>query len=119
VSSDRDQDHRPRRSVDPLAVDLEHGLAGDHDVELLLAARPVAGFVVRLDQLVARLRRRVGVDAKPGDAERAAHRPPERARDGDAIELVQVGNVEGPGHGGHYHRPSTSSSLARRDRLIP
>jgi hypothetical protein len=50
---------------------------------------------VLLDDLVACVRRRIGVHAEGLDAERASHGPPhQRVRDGDLVELLQADGVE-------------------------
>ena len=71
------EDERPGGRVDRLAVELERRVAGHDDVELLVMAGAVALLVVVLDDLVAGVRARVGVDAE----RRHPHRPPDRAID--------------------------------------
>ena len=80
---------RPGRSLDRLAVDLEAGRARDHHVELLVAPGAVAGLVVGLDHLLARIGG-VAVDPEGGDPERPAHGPPVEPLHRDPLEVVDA-----------------------------
>src|SRR5919198_2655475 len=61
-----EEDARARRRVDGLLAAGEGGAAAQHDVELLVPAGAAAALVVRLDDVLARLRR-VGVDPERAD----------------------------------------------------
>src|SRR5262249_30085590 len=67
-------------------VELEPGPAALHDVELLVLAR----LVVLVDDPVAHLLARPGVDAERPDAEVGPHGTPRLAPVGDLVDLVQL-----------------------------
>src|SRR5207244_11376496 len=78
-------------SVDRFAVDREGGVTGDDRIDLLVAELLLA---VLLDDFVAGVRSRVGVDAECGYAERLAHGlPHECPEDRDPLDLVQAENL--------------------------
>ena len=76
--------------VDLVAVDREARVAGEHDVELLVAARGSRGLRVLLDHILPGGRRRVGVDAEGAHAERVAQRMPEQ-RAADRRDRLELG----------------------------
>ena len=99
-------DHRPGGRIDLLAVDREDGMPGVHEVDLLV---PELLLGVLLDDLVARVRGRVGVDPEGRDAERLAHGlPDERAEHGNALDVLQPQDLHA-----RESRTATSASVAR------
>ena len=80
----------PGRRVDALAVDLEDRLARDDDVELLVTAGARAQLVMGLDDLVAGLGARVGVDRDAGHPQGSANGSPEGPGDGNPVEIVDT-----------------------------
>jgi hypothetical protein len=84
VHARADEHQSPLRRVPPLAVQLEHGVPAQDDVELLVR---VLVLRVLVDHAVARVGRRPGVDAEAGDAEVVPDRP---HRDAPVVELRDV-----------------------------
>jgi hypothetical protein len=107
-----DEDHRPRGSVDLLAVDRERGPAGEDAVELLVPAHERLRLGVLGDDrlsLVARVR----VDPEAADVEVLADRASARAaRQRVLFDLVQVRDDEA-------HRVRSSSSTTGSMRSTP
>src|SRR5581483_10169931 len=97
---------RPPWRVDLLAVDGERRVAANDDVHLF-----VDELRVVLDHLVARVRRRVRVDAERRDPERLPDRlPHERAEDGQPLDVVDAQRL-------HPYVSSVRSSSSRSSRF--
>jgi hypothetical protein len=79
-----DEDERPGRSVQPLAVELEHGATAEDEVELFLIV------VVFGDEAIARGVTRPSVDAERRDAEVMTYGPQSAAAVRDLFKLVQT-----------------------------
>src|SRR5581483_8211465 len=82
------KDERAGGSVDLLAVELEARAARVDEVDLLLLV-VLSGLVVLVDDPVARLAARPGVDPERLDAEVMPHRPPGSAAVADLLDLVE------------------------------
>src|SRR6185312_1548468 len=94
-----DEHHRARGRVDGLRRNRELGMARDHQVQLLLAAGAAAAhLVMALDDLVAGLRGRVGVDPEGAHAEPAPDRPVLHTGGPDPLQVVETGDAEGVAH---------------------
>src|SRR5207302_10553107 len=101
---------RPRRGVRLLAAEREPGPAADDHVQLLVADSLLG---VLLDDPVADLLGRVGVDAEGADPEPPPDRTPlEPLHDRDAVELVEMGNLV-------RHAPRNASSTTGSSRSTP
>src|SRR6185503_11950977 len=86
-----DEDERPRRSVDRLAVELEPRAPLEHEVELLVAvARIRVRLVVLVQDAVADLPPRPGSDAERRDAEVMANGPIRFPPVVDLLHLVET-----------------------------
>src|SRR5215210_488162 len=83
----RDEDERALGRVPPLAVELEHGPALGHEIELLA---PVVRLVVLVDDPVADFSSGPRVDSERGDAEVVAHGAQGLATVADLVDLVEV-----------------------------
>src|SRR6185503_10119104 len=94
--SGTDEDERAGGGVNRLAVELEPRAPFLHEVELLLLLALVV-LVVLVDDPVARLGGRPGVDAEGLDAEVVPHGPPWAAAVRDLVDVIEVRRRE-PGH---------------------
>ncbi len=84
----RDEDERPGRRVHPLPVELEHGASLQDEVELLVRVR--LRLVVLVDDPVACVVARPGVDTESRDAEVVSDGSPWLAPIGRLVDLFEV-----------------------------